>query len=196
MCEKKETKKTIKYYRNKNKFKNYRKRLRVGWKFHKLFKILSWNATKWSLLFNIVPPPRIAVCRILPSVLQFLDPISKEAYILFVKSFHNSRYDLLYCDTDSQPNDFHFGEQMIVRWGQIKRIGRLINQFKSHCYTQQPLKFMTCAGALSCDGADPNTPVYINVQTPKHKCEISDTPEYINVQTPTHLQIYMCRPKH
>ena len=48
---------------------------------------------------------------------------------------------------------FMFGEQKIVRWCRIRRIWRMINQFKSHqSCTQQPLQLTIdlCAGALSC----------------------------------------------
>ena len=47
---------------------------RVGWKVHRLTKILSWNVIK-CLFFNIVP---FVVHRLLPSVWQWLDPISKK----------------------------------------------------------------------------------------------------------------------
>ena len=43
--------------------------MRVSWKVHRLTKMVSWNAIKWSLFVNIVP---LTVCTLCPSVLQCL----------------------------------------------------------------------------------------------------------------------------
>ena len=56
-------------------------------------------------------------------------------------------YDLIICLilTASQPSAFfHVGEQKIVRWCQIRRIWRVMVQFKRHSHTQQPLQLQTC----------------------------------------------------
>lgn len=66
--------------------------MRVGWKVHRLIKIITGNVTKCGLIFNIVP---LAVHTFLPSVLQFLDPIDEEDFILLVKNVINSRYDII-----------------------------------------------------------------------------------------------------
>ena len=52
-------------------------RMNLGWKVHRLTKILSWDMTKWGLFLNIVPQ---AVCTLLSSVLQCLDPIGQKSH--------------------------------------------------------------------------------------------------------------------
>ena len=47
------------------------------WSAEKFIGWLSWNVTKWCLFFNIVP---FAVHTLLPSVLQYLDPIDQKNY--------------------------------------------------------------------------------------------------------------------
>ena len=49
----------------------------VGWKVHRLTKILSWNVTSWGLFFNVIP---LAIYIRLPSVLQCLDPIGWKSH--------------------------------------------------------------------------------------------------------------------
>ena len=60
--------------------------IRVGWKVHRLTKMLSWNVTKWHLSLNRV---LLAVHTLLQLVLQCLDPISQKVII--------SRYDIIIC---------------------------------------------------------------------------------------------------
>ena len=77
----------------------------------------------------------------LPSVLQHLDSCGTEALILILKKVLNCRYNLI-IGPILLPNQVcfcHVGEQKIVRWCQIRRLWRVINQFKatfmhnSHC---------------------------------------------------------------
>lgn len=83
--------------------------------------------TKLGLFFKIVPH---AVHALLPSMLQCLDHIGEEAFILLVKNV-NSRYDVVIITVILVPSQMFFddGEQMIVRF-QIRRLGRVINRFK------------------------------------------------------------------
>ena len=87
--------------------------------------------------FNIVSP---AVHILRPLVLQHMDSRGIEALILILIIALNCRYDIIFGPIHaSQPSLFHDGEQKIVRWCQIRRIWRIINQFKatfthsSHC---------------------------------------------------------------
>ena len=106
---------------------------RVSWKVHRLTMMQWSNLTKCGLIFNIhVVSP--AVHTLLPSALQRLDSGSIEALILILKNVPNCRYDLI-------------GPILLlllscwgtVRWCQIRRIWRVINQLKptvtysSHC---------------------------------------------------------------
>ena len=93
---------------------------------------------KCGLFFNIVSP---VVHTLLPSLLQRLDSHGIDALILI---FGNSPQLQIWphhqSNTASQPSVFfHVGEQKMVRWCEIRRIRREINQFKatvthsSHC---------------------------------------------------------------
>ena len=56
----------------------------VGWKVHRLTKILFWNVTKWGLFFNIDP-----------FVVHILLPPCFSAWIPLMKEKKNSRYDII-----------------------------------------------------------------------------------------------------
>ena len=101
------------------------------------------NLTKCGLFFNIVCP---AVHTPLPSVLQSLDSRGIESLILIL----NCRYDLIIGPLLllQQSWFFHVGEQKIIRWYQIRRIWRMINQFKSQSCTATIATTELCAGAL------------------------------------------------
>ena len=60
----------------------------LGWKIHRLTKIISWNVTKWSLFFNIVPPFLLVVCALFPFVLQCLDPIGQKNHLQLIWYHH------------------------------------------------------------------------------------------------------------
>ena len=98
------------------------------------------NLTKCGLFFNIVSP---VVHTLLPLVLQRLDSCGTciEAVILILEKFLNCRHDLI-ISLILLPCQVFFhdvGEQKTVRWCQVRRIWRVINQFKatvmhsSHC---------------------------------------------------------------
>ena len=105
----------------------------IGWLW------LQWsNLTKCGLFFIIVFS---AVHTLLPSVLQRLDSRCMKVLILILKKVLNCRYDLI-IDLILLPSQVFFscwGNRKIVRWCQIRRIWRVINQFKptvkhnSHC---------------------------------------------------------------
>lgn len=54
----------------------YQSRPIYGSTVHRLINIQSWNVTKCGIFFSIIPP--LAVHALLPSVLQYLDPIAEE----------------------------------------------------------------------------------------------------------------------
>ena len=77
----------------------------VGWKVHRLTKILLWNVSKWGLFSNIVS---LTVHSLLLSVLLYLDSISKKMsssadmmtlYELFSLSSYFSRV-MVSCSSD------------------------------------------------------------------------------------------------
>ena len=78
---------------------------------------------------------------------------STEALILILEKVLNCRYGLIVGPIllPSQVFFFHVEEQKVVRWCQIRRIWRMVNQFKATVvHTQQPLQTTDlCAGALS-----------------------------------------------
>ena len=116
-------------------------RKRMGWKVYTCRLIMM----QWSIWLNAVHVSNIVspvVHTLLPSVLQDLDSCVIQALILILEKVLNCRYDLIISpNTASQPRLFslHFGDHKIVRWSQIRRIWRMINQFKatvmhsSHC---------------------------------------------------------------
>ena len=96
--------------------------------------------TYCGLFFNIVVSP--AVHTLLPSVLQRLDSGGIEALILILGKINPQLQIWPHhrSDNASQPSFFfHVGVQKIVKWCQIRRIWRVINQFNatvthsSHC---------------------------------------------------------------
>ena len=105
--------------------------------------MMQWsNLTKCRWFLNIVSP---AVHTLLLWVLQRSDSCAMEDPILILgKSPQLQTWPHYRSDTASQPSVFlscffHVGEQKIVRWCQIRRIWRVINQFiatithSSHC---------------------------------------------------------------
>ena len=99
------------------------------------------------LFVNIVSP---GVHTLLPSVLQRLDSRGIEKLILILKKFstadRTSSY-VRYCFPDK--SFFHVWGQKIVRWCQIRRIQRVINQFKvtvTHSSHLQPQTCVHCTG--------------------------------------------------
>ena len=109
--------------------------MRVGWKGHRLTMMQWLKLTKCGLFFYIVSP---MVHKLLPSMLQHLDSHGIEALILIPQNC--PQYDLTICPILLTSQVFcHVGEQKIVRWCQIRRLWRVINQFKatvmhsSHC---------------------------------------------------------------
>ena len=109
------------------KFHSFNEEIIVGWKVHRL-TLMQWlNLNKCGLFFNIVSP---AVHTLLPLVLHMQRGI--EALILILEEVLNCRYDLI-IGLLLLPNQvfFYVGEQKIVRWCQIRRIWRAINQFKA-----------------------------------------------------------------
>ena len=90
----------------------------------------------WLIFQHSLP----GVHTLLPSLLQRLDSRAIEAFILILKKVLNCRYDLIIGPILLPIQEiFHVGEQKIVRWCQIRKIWRVINQFKatvthsSHC---------------------------------------------------------------
>lgn len=83
--------------------------------------------TKW-VLFQHSPPLRFT---------HFFH-MCCSAWLTFVKRFHpvsqlsyQQRICHHHCDTGSNQFSFHIREQIIVRWNKIKRMGRIIIQFKA-----------------------------------------------------------------
>ena len=118
---------------------------RVGWKVHRLTMMQWSNLTKCGLYFNLVFP---AVHTLLPSVLQRLD--SRGIYMVYKLSSRSSKKSptadmtsswVRYCLSANV--FFHVGEQKIVWWCQIRRIWRVINQFKANRHAQHPLQPQT-----------------------------------------------------
>ena len=100
--------------------------------------MMQWlNLTTCGLFFNIVS---LAVHILLPSVFTALDSCGIEAFILILEKVLNCSYDLI-IGPILLPSlvFFHVGKHKIVRWCQIRRTQRLINQLKatfmhsSHC---------------------------------------------------------------
>ena len=56
----------------------------VGWKVHRLTKVIAWNVTRWGLFFKLVS---LSVDTLLPSVLLCLD--------LFDKKNHQQKIDVM-----------------------------------------------------------------------------------------------------
>ena len=110
---------------------------------------MQWfKLTKCGLLFNIVSP---AVHTFLPSVLQGLDSRGTEALTQIFEKFLNSRYNCIIGPIllPSQVFFFHVGEQKIVRWCQIRRIWRVVYQFKAAVTHSSHAATYLCAWALS-----------------------------------------------
>ena len=97
--------------------------------------MMQWsNLTKCGLFVNIVSP---SVHTLLPLVWQHLDSCGIESLILILEKVLNCR--MTSSLVQYSQGFFHVGEQKIVRWCQIRKIWREINQFKaivmhsSHC---------------------------------------------------------------
>ena len=111
---------------------------RVVWKVLRLTMMQWWNLTKCGFFFNIVSPAVHTLLRIGVAAFGFpwyrsSHPDPRKSPQLQIRPHYRS-------NTASQPSFFfHVGEQNIVRWCQIRRIWRVINQFKatvmhsSHC---------------------------------------------------------------
>lgn len=91
-----------------------------------LTKMLSWKLSKWHLFFKII---HLAVHTFLPPMSQYLIPFVKKLLSCWLKS--SATEDM----TSSSPRYwlstkyFYVGEQMIVRWDQLRTIERVNNQF-------------------------------------------------------------------
>lgn len=86
---------------------------------------------KW-IFFNIVP---LTVHTLLPLVLQCLETIDEEVFFPLVRKVLNIRQDVINTAI-FVPNQlfvcfFLFGEQMIIRLSQIRRMSSLISLLKS-----------------------------------------------------------------
>ena len=110
----------------------------MGWKVHRLTMIQWSNLTKTLFIFQHSLPCGSHTSSIGIAVLWFLwyrssYPNLRKSPQLQIWPHHRSD------STVSQPRVFHIGEQKIVRWCQVRRIWRVINQFKatvlhsSHC---------------------------------------------------------------
>ena len=103
--------------------------MRVGQKVHSLTDTKYLNLTKLGLFFNIISS---AVHTFLPSVLQCSDPSGIEVLLLTLKKVLYSGNDgIITLIPFSSKMFFQVWEQKIIRWCQIRRIWRVINQFKA-----------------------------------------------------------------
>lgn len=104
-----------------------------------LTKILSWNMTKEELFFTWSP---LWFTHFFHRCCSIWIPLVKKTIHPVGQRINNNRYEIIII-VIMFPSQL-FGEQIIVRRDQIRRIERVMNKVQNYNHAQQPLKPSIC----------------------------------------------------